>query len=282
MLYNFFILTIPEQNWNVPDSLPDGIVYIKGQKEEGAGGYRHWQLVCQTKDRCGIGKVKEKFSPFAHVEPTRSKAAEEYVWKEDTSVGNRFEIGKKKMRMNSKTDWNQVLIAAKERRIQDIPASIQIRCWNQISAIGKHYMPTIDRGAVVSKIYWGVPGSGKTYRAKCESGYFENPDDVYIKIPTTKFWDGYRGQSKVIIDEFDGMISLSHLKVWCDPNGTACTVETKGGAQTLIATEFWITSNKDWRCWYEKMDSNDIEAIQRRFIIKEFKMPRLPYNKQPQ
>lgn len=281
MLYQYFILTIPVEFWNVPDNLPEGVVYIKGQKERGAAGYLHWQLICQTKSKCGIKYVKTRFCKEAHVEPTRSKAAEEYVWKEDTFVGDRFELGQKLMRMNKKEDWDKILLAAKERRLQDIPPSIQLRHWNNISAIGKHYMPTIDRGHVVSKIYWGVPGSGKTYKAKVESGYFENPDDVYIKIPTTKFWDGYRGQSKVIIDEFDGMISLSHLKVWCDPNGTACTVETKGGAQTLIATEFWITSNKDWRIWYEKMDSNDIDAIQRRFIIKEFKLPRLPYNKQP-
>lgn len=133
-------------------------------------------------------------------------------------------------------------------------------------------MAPSDRGPVESHIYWGVAGSGKTHKAKMESGYFENPDDVYMKIPSTKFWDGYRGQKNVIIDEFDGQINLSHLKVWCDPSGTACQVEVKGGAVPLEATKFWITSNRDWRTWYPNMDANDLDAIKRRFDCKQFEM----------
>jgi len=153
------------------------------------------------------------------------------------------------------------------------PPDVKIRCWNQFLGIAKYYMQPNDRGPVESRIYWGVSNSGKTHLAKVESGYFDTPEDVYMKIPSTKFWDGYRGQKNVIIDEFEGQINMSHLKVWCDPTGTACQVEVKGGAVSLQATRFWITSNSDWRQWYATIGGNDIEAIKRRFVIRHFELP---------
>jgi len=176
------------------------------------------------------------------------------------------------MKRNSQKDWDEMFESAKKAKFDDIPADVKVRCWNQFQGIAKYYMSPEDRGPVESHIYWGVSDSGKTHRAKIESGYFDCPDDVYLKIPSTKFWDGYRGQKNVIIDEFEGQINLSHLKVWCDPSGTACQVEIKGGAVPLKATRFWITSNRDWRQWYANADGNDLDAMKRRFNIVHFDM----------
>lgn len=270
--YRYWILTIPKEAWVIPEELPAGIHYMKGQLEVGASGFEHWQLVAYTKKKCTYTKMMSRWPEEAHIEHTRSDEAENYVWKEDTRVGDQFEIGRKSMKRNNQDDWDEMFDNAKQAKFDDIPADVKIRCWNQFQSIAKYYMSPEDRGEVKSHIYWGVAGSGKTHRAKEESGYFDNPEDVYMKIPSTKFWDGYRGQSNVIIDEFDGQINLSHLKVWCDPSGTACQVEVKGGAVPLKATRFWITSNKDWRQWYPTADSNDLDAIKRRFEIRQFEM----------
>lgn len=272
--YRYWLLTIPQEKWTITDGAPEGIQYLKGQLEEGEGGFLHWQLVAYTKKKCTYSKMMSIWGvPETHIEHTRSEAAEEYVWKDETSKGERFEMGQKSMKRNNSADWEDVFANAKKGKFDEIPADVKVRCWNQIQSIGKYYLSPEDRGEVVSHIYWGVSNSGKTHRAKIESGYFDNPENVYMKIPSTKFWDGYRGQENVIIDEFEGQINLSHLKIWCDPAGTACQVEVKGGAVALRAKRIWITSNRDWRDWYANTASkNDIEAIQRRFKILQFEL----------
>lgn len=271
--YRYWILTIPKDKWQVAE-VP-GIQYLKGQLEMGEGGYEHWQLIAYTPKKCTYSKMISMWPEEAHIEHTISEEAENYVWKEETSLGERFELGHKTMKRNSQKDWDCMFDAAKKGKFDDIPSDVKVRCWNQFQGIAKYYMSPTDRGEVISHIYWGVSGSGKTHRAKMESGYFDKPEDVYMKIPTTKFWDGYRGQTNVIIDDFDGQINISHLKIWCDPTGTACQVEIKGGAVALVATRFWITSNRDWREWYgQTANGNDLDAIKRRFNILQFEMKR--------
>lgn len=270
--YRYWILTIPKDKWAVPEAMPERIDYLKGQLEIGEGGFEHWQLVAYTKKKTTYSTMISLWPAEAHVEHTRSDKAEEYVWKDESSEGSRFEMGVKSFKRNSPTDWDTCFVSAQQGKFEDIPADVKIRCWNQFQGIAKYYMQPSDRGEVTSRIYWGVSGSGKTHLAKTESGYFTDSSDVYMKIPSTKFWDGYRGQKNVIIDEFDGQINLAHLKVWCDPTGTACQVEVKGGAVSLQATNFWITSNRDWRQWYSTADENDIDAIKRRFVIRQFTM----------
>lgn len=268
--YRYWFFTIPLDKWSV-DKLDKMFIYAKGQQEVGEGGYEHWQMIAYTKKKITYTKCMSLFPEEAHIEHTKCEGAEEYVWKEDTKVpGSEFEVGKKPFNRCDSKDWDAMFERAKTGDMDDIPADVKIRCWHQFQSIGKFYMQPTDRGDVVSKILWGVPGSGKTHQAKLESGYFDNPTDVYMKIPTTKFWDGYRGQSNVIIDEFDGQINLSHIKIWCDPSGTACQVETKGGATPLLATRFWITSNKDWRIWFPLTDNYDLNALKRRFQILHF------------
>lgn len=269
--YRYWILTIPKDKWQVGE-VP-GVHYMKGQLEQGEGGYVHWQIIAYTKKKVTYTKMMSFWPIEAHIEHTICEKAEEYVWKDETSLGERFEVGEKSMKRNSQADWDSMFDNAKKGNFDEIPADVKVRCWNQFQSIAKYYMTPEDRGEVVSHIYWGVSGSGKTHRAKLESGYFDNPDDVYMKIPSTKFWDGYRGQKNVIIDEFEGQINISHLKMWCDPSGTACQVEIKGGAVPLKATRFWITSNRDWRDWYGQSASpNDLDAIKRRFNIKHFEL----------
>jgi len=73
------------------------------------------------------------------------------------------------------------------------------------------------------------------------------------------------GQTKVIIDEFDGQIGITHLLRWMDKY--PCSVEVKGGTLPLMATDFWITSNKPLEQWYPDASTNQVEALKRRVII---------------
>jgi len=92
---------------------------------------------------------------------------------------------------------------------------------------------------------------------------------AYIKSSSNKWWDGYRGESSVIIDEFDGQIGITHLLRWLDKY--PCSVEVKGGTLPLVATDFWITSNKPLEQWFPEASSAQVLALERRVVVEHVK-----------
>lgn len=102
-----WILTIPHHAFT--PFIPNKVDYLKGQLERGEGGYLHWQLVICTTKNARLAAIKLIFGPTCHAELTRSAAAEDYVWKQDTHVPNtRFELGTRPFKRNSKRDWAEV------------------------------------------------------------------------------------------------------------------------------------------------------------------------------
>lgn len=114
----FWLLTIPHHEF-LP-YLPPNTSWIKGQLECGESGYLHWQLMVAFSKKVSLNGVRTTFGPF-HAELSRSDAASEYVWKDDTSVqGTRFELGVKPIRRNSKIDWESVWECAKSGDIEQV------------------------------------------------------------------------------------------------------------------------------------------------------------------
>lgn len=114
-------------------------------------------------------------------------------------------------------------------------------------------------------LFWGRTGSGKSRRAWQEAGW-----DAYPKDPRTKFWDGYRGQEHVVVDEFRGGIDVAHLLRWLDRYPVL--VEIKGSSVPLTATKIWFTSNLHPRDWYPALDEDTLNALMRRIKITHFDM----------
>jgi len=111
------------------------------------------------------------------------------------------------------------------------------------------------------KVYWGATGVGKSRRAWEEAGF-----DSYPKDPRTKFWDGYSGQERVVIDEFRGGIDIAHVLRWFDRYPVV--VEVKGSSVVLKAKEIWITSNLSPDLWYPELDLATKEALLRRLEVE--------------
>lgn len=257
----YWILTIPSHEFT--PYLPPGIQWIRGQLEVGDGGFKHWQLALSTCDKTRGTTLKRTFGSSAHIELTRSKAAEEYVWKEETRVqGTQFELGQRKLRRNNAVDWDSVRRSAISGDFDSIPSDIYVRCYNQLRRISTDHLRPIamERNCTV---LWGRTGTGKSRSAWDAAGH-----ESYPKTPTTKFWDGYRGEEHVVIDEFRGAIEISHLLRWLDRY--PCIVEVKGGATVLRATHIWITSNLDPRLWYPTIDQETLDALLRRLTITHF------------
>jgi len=112
-------------------------------------------------------------------------------------------------------------------------------------------------------VFWGRTGTGKSRRAWNEAGF-----GAYPKDPRTKFWDGYREQEHVVIDEFRGDIDISHVLRWFDRYPVI--VEVKGGSVSFVAKRIWITSNVDPRDWFPNVCQETKNALIRRLNITHF------------
>lgn len=239
---------------------PNGVCFVKGQLEVGEEtGYVHWQLLVCFETKVRLSRVTSVFGNV-HAELTRSAAANEYVGKEETRVeGTQFELGTPPFKRNDKRDWDAIWKSAKEGAIEDIPASIRVSSYGAIKRIQKDHLKAAAMERTIW-VFWGKSGVGKSRRAWEEAGV-----DAYPKDPCTKFWDGYQGESNVVIDEFRGQIGISHLLRWCDRYPV--TVETKGSAAVFRASRIWITSNLDPRRWYPDLDQETQEALMRRLNV---------------
>lgn len=80
--------TIPASEFLLPSPLPRELAYFKGQREHGCeSGYDHFQTLAVFTKTVRLSGVRKALGA-GHWELTRSAAASEYVWKEDTAVAD--------------------------------------------------------------------------------------------------------------------------------------------------------------------------------------------------
>lgn len=258
----YWIGTIPSSTgWNVPTELPDGVNWIRGQEELGEGGLRHHQVFVAFSRARRLAHVRSLLP--GHWEPTRSRAAEDYVWKEDTRIADtQFELGSRPFKRNDPTDWKKVREAAQSGDLTEVPDDVYCRYYGTLQRIAAdHAKP---RAMLRScEVFWGATGTGKSRRAWSEAGL-----EAYSKAPLSKWWCGYRGEEHVVIDEFVGVLSISHLLRWLDRYPVR--VEVKGGSLPLRACRYWITSNINPGNWYPDATLEQKAALLRRMNITHF------------
>ncbi|AJD07562.1 replication-associated protein [Sewage-associated circular DNA virus-33] len=267
----YWLLTINDTDdnvsWSPPTAINTGpwtiVQWLRGQKEIGTNTNReHWQLFVAFKKKIRLSPVKQLFGGArVHAEPSRSEAAEEYVFKEDTAIANtRFELGAKAFNRASKTDWALAKKCAKEGNIDGVPDDVYIKYYNTLKTIAKDNMkPAENLDAVCGIWYYGPPGVGKSHRARSEF------PGAYMKMQN-KWWCGYQNEDFVILDDFDSKQLGHHLKIWADKY--AFIAETKGYAINIRPKKFIITSNYSIDQIFCE-DSVLANAIKRRFEVRE-------------
>lgn len=253
----YWLLTIPGNDWQPPTVLPAGINYLVGQKEKGASGYEHWQLLVLFDKNKRLAAVKSAFTSTTHAELSRSSAADSYVQKDDTAIeGTRFLLGERPRKLNSKVDWEKTLESAKQGDFDNINPGVLIRNYGNLVRIRADNLKPVAMVRTVN-VFWGESGTGKTRLAYEQAGL-----DAYPKIPSTVWWDGYKGQENVIIDEFCGRIHHDQLLRWIDRYPVY--LEIKHAYHPLMAKNYWITSNLPPEEWYPDIHPRQKAALMRR------------------
>lgn len=265
MKARYWLLTIPHADFT--PFLPRPLVYLRGQLERGGStGYLHWQLLAVFPCQQRLAAVKRVFGDSCHAEPSRSDAADAYVWKPDTRVdGTQFELGAKPFHRNDCKDWEAIRRSAMSGRLDDVPPDVFVQHYRSLRTISSDYaLPVAIEREI--HVFWGATGVGKSRRAWELAGL-----DAYPKDPRTKFWDGYRGHESVVIDEFRGGIDIAHLLRWFDRYPVL--VEIKGSSTVLMAKRIYVTSNLSPNDWYPDLDVETKQALLRRLTVTHCPLP---------
>lgn len=112
--------------------------------------------------------------------------------------------------------------------------------------------------------YFGATGTGKT-RAACSEAV--NP---YWKNPAHRWWDGYEGQSDVVIDDI--RCDFAKFSEWLRLfDRYPVQVEVKGGTRNFISKRIFITAPVRPEEMWQSRTAEDLNQLMRRIeVVKHF------------
>jgi hypothetical protein len=254
-------------NWTPGDymevqSLQENCTYVICGKETGDSGTPHLQGYVRFKNpRTGSGL--SRLLARAHWEIALGTPLENFAY---CSKDGDFEewgtrpLSPKEKGNQEKQRWLDARDAAIHGEIDSIPADIFVRHYGAIRSIMKDYMKPAedlegDEDLKVGLWIHGPAGVGKSSYAR------ERYPNAYKKN-INKWWDGYRGEESVIIDDWDPnhAVLRSHLKVWTDRY--AFTAEIKGSSMSIRPKTVVITSQYPIEACFPDIESQ--QAIRRR------------------
>ncbi len=223
--------------------------YIIYQREECPDTKKqHWQGYIEFYDNVRIGQVK-KIIGESHLEfrkGTRTEARE-YCRKADTAIaGTVFEFGVWREEVTRKRKLSDMLrtdMTLDELIEQDPHLFVMYhRGLKALFSLRSAKKAKLFRKVVVT-VYIGPTGSGKTRRA-CQE-----PDHFFLPCSEKTWFDGYKGESCLILDDFYGNIKYSQLLRILD--GYEIQLPVKGGFIWGMWTKVIITSNAEPSEWYK-------------------------------
>ncbi len=205
-----------------------------------------------------------------HLEKRRGShdEAKKYCSKDESRLEGPFEFGNDEDLINTKKRKldevkDRIRSGASEVDIADEYFGLWCRYFKAFNSYRMLISEPRDFKTEV-RVYWGKAGVGKSRRATYEAG-----PGVYRK-PRGEWWDGYDGESNVILDDFYGWIKLDELLRICDRYSHR--VPVKGGYVNFRPKLIIFTSNVEPLEWYsEDVLKGDIrEAFLRRFEVVEY------------
>lgn len=259
--------------------------YIVFQLERGAAGTEHYQGYLELNAPQRFTWLHRHFPLQAHVERARiPTAAENYCMKEDTRVEGPWTAGERIARgrpegakASKKEKYDLLKTAIKEGKTKEECMDLDpVFFLQHPSAFNQMLQEFAPMGGVIEReivLMYGPTGTGKSKWARDAAN--EQGLEYYNK-PKSMWWNMYRGQKYVILDDFGagwgmtlaellGMLDM-YDDVLCQPKGTYVPMRAK-----FIV----FTSNVHPYKWFKWEDREDERpALARRFCAVYY-MPAL-------
>lgn len=228
---------------------------VVGKETAPTTGQQHMQGYCELlkpRRRTELVKVIQCFWDIA-----KGTTAQNFDY--CSKGGDFYEVGEAKEQDPGKREQDRWELARTQaengERVTD--SQIVICHYQSIRALMRDHAPMpADAPDVTGEWFYGIAGAGKSRKARTE-----NPG-AYLKM-CNKWWDGYDGQTAVIIDDFDASHAVlgHHLKIWADRY--AFRAEIKGTAACIRPLKIIVTSQYSIdEIW---SDTETREALHRRF-----------------
>jgi len=279
--------TVPYKYWcfttnnpteeDVPPNVWPDVEYVVWQHEQGDQGTEHLQGYVVFVGKKRLKWIKDNCCCRSHWEPRAGthEQAKAYCMKEDSRIagpmhgpwehGSDADVPKKKgERTDLKRVFDLLSSGSKESDIMMDPDLFPVwaRYYRAIERFELMQQPKRN-WITFTQVYWGVSGCGKTRRAHYEAGLKDDgtPGEPYYVLRKPQgqavYWDGYKGEKHIIIDEFYGWIPRTMMQVICDRY--PAIIDTKGGARNFLATKIWITSNEEPKDWWARIGLGAME-----------------------
>ena len=241
---------------------------IAGEEVAPTTGTPHIQGFCNLQKPMRFSAIKQHLSDAIHIEKANGSDEQNQVY--CRKAGTWFEQGTP-CKQGRRSDLESVVSAIQNginttTGIAELYPAAFIRYFRGINEYIKHVSPVAPRSVKTELyVYWGPPGTGKSRRALEEARVID-PESIYYK-PRGLWWDGYKQQRCVIVDDFYGWIKYDELLKITDRY--PYKVQVKGGFEEFTSTHIWITSNVDTDEWY-RFVGYKTEAFERRITLKEY------------
>ena len=232
---------------------------IAGRETAPSTGTRHLQGYIQFPNPRSVAAVRKLFTG-CHLEIAKGSPVQcrKYCIKD----GDFIECGDspEDPGEREKLRWENARTMAKEGNFEEIPADIYIRYIGNLERIYRRTLPPLESKPTTNGTWlYGATGAGKSKGAR------DRFPELYPK-PLNKWWDGYDGQSVVLVDDVDyGQSNWigNFLKIWSDHY--PFIAEMKGGSRLIRPDNVIVTSQ-----YLIKDLFNDEEmrsALERRFKV---------------
>lgn len=129
------------------------------------------------------------------------------------------------------------------------------------------YVPDIRE--VKCKWFYGATRLGKSWQAikELKDAGAVDLQGIYFKNSNNKYWENYRGQLYVLIDELplmkDNSWLMNYMKKWTDK--IPCELDVKNTSCFLRATHIYVTSQHSIEDMFAGQPEEDINALKERF-----------------
>lgn len=241
------------------------VAFIGFEEEMGENKTPHLQGFLYNHSVKGLHQMKELI-PRAHFEPKRgtddqnmkycSKEGKFMCFGELPRQGHRSDIEEFINEMKKEPDFKKLVLKYPRHCLR------MMKNARELHAMYHEPDDSFEKPKV--QIIWGTTGVGKSRAAR---KYFQDKGMAYFckDASMEKWWNGYRGQPGVILDEFrGGQMKFHELLKLLDGYGSR--QQTKGGDIVVKPKEIIITCDNNPRDWYQTFgnDENNWAQLERR------------------